>query len=528
MKGIEDSKAKSLYDRYNDEDVNMVDPTNPTEKLLPQYNERKEEKHFVIGENSEETKRTEQEEIRAKLRQKSKELYSLESSKQVAQDFLTTAEVAAFRKPKATKKKKVLRKTVKQEISEQEPQLQLQPQPQPQGSFSIDHGSREAREKARELLSNPELLERQERELAYQKAVEKANETAKYLQTGLSVSAKDEVYEDDVSDLYESMARCRKEAAKKRVDSEAEIAARITTELKFKEEPKEAQDDLDATNGMVLTQISEFCRILPSATASPPPEEVPVKKEPEVKIEPDEEPMQIEREPQPPQQGVWKPVDENAEQIQPQVTEDVEMKEEESHESSDEEAPMCLIDEPLVAQGVGATLKMLQHRGMMADERDDVSYAGRTNDGILKADKDDPAPHLRLDYIDEYGLQIYSRSLIFLGRKLTPKEAFRRISHKFHGKNPGKNKLDKMLRKYEEELKRKKASDTDTPLGSVSAMQKVQQTTKSPFIVLSGPGLRDQLPLGIAVEAAADASAGPKKPKLTLVRDPPKKKRKMR
>jgi hypothetical protein len=30
------------------------------------------------------------------------------------------------------------------------------------------------------------------------------------------------------------------------------------------------------------------------------------------------------------------------------------------------------------------------------------------------------------------------------GRKLTPKEAFRQLSYKFHGKKPGKNRLEKL------------------------------------------------------------------------------------
>ncbi|KAH3723121.1 SART-1 family protein DOT2 [Pelomyxa schiedti] len=131
-------------------------------------------------------------------------------------------------------------------------------------------------------------------------------------------------------------------------------------------------------------------------------------------------------------------------------------------------------DEPLVSSGVGATIRMLQRR-------------------------DDPAPNIRLEHTDEFG------------RVLTPKEAFRRLSYKFHGKCPGKNKLDKALHKYQEELARKRSSSTDTPLASVDAMRRVQRASHQPHIVLSGPGMKDQLPLGVAIEAqdsaAADAAA---------------------
>lgn len=51
-------------------------------------------------------------------------------------------------------------------------------------------------------------------------------------------------------------------------------------------------------------------------------------------------------------------------------------------------------------------------------------------------------PEINLEYTDD------------AGRKLnTPKEAFKYMCHKFHGNGPGKNKIDKQLRK--EELKNK-------------------------------------------------------------------------
>jgi U4/U6.U5 tri-snRNP-associated protein 1 len=49
---------------------------------------------------------------------------------------------------------------------------------------------------------------------------------------------------------------------------------------------------------------------------------------------------------------------------------------------------------------------------------------------------DDPAPNIRLDKFDEFG------------RKMTPREAFRHISHRFHGKMPGKKKTEKRIQKY--------------------------------------------------------------------------------
>jgi len=51
-------------------------------------------------------------------------------------------------------------------------------------------------------------------------------------------------------------------------------------------------------------------------------------------------------------------------------------------------------------------------------------------------DVDDPAPRLRLDKYDEFG------------RKMTPREAFRHLSHKFHGKMPGKKKMEKKIQRF--------------------------------------------------------------------------------
>lgn len=54
-------------------------------------------------------------------------------------------------------------------------------------------------------------------------------------------------------------------------------------------------------------------------------------------------------------------------------------------------------------------------------------------------DKDNFKPNVKLEYIDDNG------------RILNLKEAFRYLSHKFHGKGPGKNKIEKRLKKMEQE-----------------------------------------------------------------------------
>lgn len=89
-------------------------------------------------------------------------------------------------------------------------------------------------------------------------------------------------------------------------------------------------------------------------------------------------------------------------------------------------------------------------------------------------DKSNFNPNVKLEYIDDNG------------RILNLKEAFRYLSHKFHGKGPGKNKIEKRLKKMEQEGLMKTMSSTDTPLGTLTMLQQKQKETKTPYVVLSG------------------------------------------
>ncbi|KAI8963375.1 SART-1 protein [Daldinia sp. FL1419] len=75
-------------------------------------------------------------------------------------------------------------------------------------------------------------------------------------------------------------------------------------------------------------------------------------------------------------------------------------------------------------------------------------------------------PNVELKYHDEYG------------RSLDQKEAFKHLSHQFHGKGSGKGKTDKRLKKIEDEKRREAQSilDASQNIGMSSAM--TQQTKK--------------------------------------------------
>lgn len=59
-------------------------------------------------------------------------------------------------------------------------------------------------------------------------------------------------------------------------------------------------------------------------------------------------------------------------------------------------------------------------------------------------------PNVELKYVDEFG------------RQMNQKEAFKHLSHQFHGKGSGKQKTEKRLKKIEDEKKREAASTLDS------------------------------------------------------------------
>ncbi|PFH52974.1 hypothetical protein AMATHDRAFT_45880 [Amanita thiersii Skay4041] len=82
-------------------------------------------------------------------------------------------------------------------------------------------------------------------------------------------------------------------------------------------------------------------------------------------------------------------------------------------------------------------------------------------------------PDVNIVYYDEFG------------RELTPKEAWKALSHKFHGKGSGKMKTEKRLKKIAEEKKQAAMASGDTPLSMNRAFQQRQEKTGQAHFVLS-------------------------------------------
>ncbi|CAI5740788.1 unnamed protein product [Hyaloperonospora brassicae] len=151
-------------------------------------------------------------------------------------------------------------------------------------------------------------------------------------------------------------------------------------------------------------------------------------------------------------------------------------KEAEEH-SEDEETKENEVwgeEQPLVGTGMGATLALLRKTGDLHQTRVE-RQAGRANDTRDRSFEDDLRIKngVKLDYRDEFG------------RLLTKKEAFRKLSYKFHGQEPGKKKKEKRLKQLKEELKAQKQLSGEGSTKMMKVLEKKQKHTKEAHVVLS-------------------------------------------
>ncbi|MBW0462896.1 hypothetical protein O181_002611 [Austropuccinia psidii MF-1] len=115
----------------------------------------------------------------------------------------------------------------------------------------------------------------------------------------------------------------------------------------------------------------------------------------------------------------------------------------------------------------------------MGDAKDQATreYENRIREAALAKEAMEAYRHYKPDveikYNDEFG------------RELTQKEAWKALSHKFHGKGSGKAKTEKRIKKIEEEKKLAAMASGDTPTGTNEAFRKRQEKLGSATMVLS-------------------------------------------
>lgn len=93
----------------------------------------------------------------------------------------------------------------------------------------------------------------------------------------------------------------------------------------------------------------------------------------------------------------------------------------------------------------------------------------------------DYKPDIDIKYHDEFG------------RVLNNHEAWKRLSHTFHGRMPGKKKQEQRLQRIEEERKREKMLAGDTPSGMTKAFAERQERSGQAHMVL-GVGAKNNAP----------------------------------
>ncbi|CAG8655886.1 16964_t:CDS:10, partial [Racocetra persica] len=474
-KNLENKKKKPVYTGYDDEEFNFGGGATK-KSILAHYDEEIEKNKrpgFML--NNDGTVKLSEDDIRNQVSEKLKSnpiSLTFDKMKEI-QDYYTKEEAeVTFKKPKVKKKKKVRQKTTTDDSLVEEKQT-----------------------------NDPDAME---------------VESTTTIQVRRRENLDDVSFVDD-DDLQQALARARKMAAKKVAKASVEEIARTLTQ----ERETQEEDDDGPDSGLVISDTSEFVRSLAIASTVTKLTEAD-------SLTPDNR------------------LDDQLEDEKPEEAETNDVAMEEAAEEEDEsggwktagaiedqdmanvnEEPKLVgvvEEEPLVSTGMAATLALLQQKGFsikpseeqlekeriqkerqkwLAEQRrrdlerqtererekqrakekgyrgggggrdSDSSYRDREHLREMEARFKDYKPDINLEYVDEFGNQ------------LTPKEAFRQLSHKFHGKSSGKSKTEKRLKKLEEERKLKAMSSVDTPLNMATALQERQKASGSAHVVLS-------------------------------------------
>ena len=311
-------------------------------------------------------------------------------------------------------------------------------------------------------------------------------------------SSEDMFFADD-EDLRASLALQRRAAFKKRKKMGPEELAR-----QMREESEQAANGMDVDRpedeepGLVIDETSEFVANLQRPTiperrprsVSHAPEE-PTAKSPSDEQEPEPEDVDMDRS--------YNDIEDEEELME-------RIKKEETKPPTNQISGTGLQEEGTLDHGIGGTLAMLKQRGLVEETnaadrnsllrqrqhfliekqrreadaeararqqrerdrssgkfermsaRDREEYARWENKQRDQQDSRQMAdvfnreykPDVQLKYVDEHG------------RMMGSKEAFKHLSHQFHGKGSGKMKTEKHLKKIEDEKKREAMSTLDS------------------------------------------------------------------
>ncbi|XP_035703154.1 U4/U6.U5 tri-snRNP-associated protein 1 isoform X2 [Folsomia candida] len=441
-----------------------------TKSLLGKYDEEiggPERQSFVIGQNISEEARKAQ--IREKMKRADKILESVDSvSLKVMSDFYSPEEMVSFKKPK--KKVRKVRKVLR---ADDLLKLDADGNKAPAGVINQrDLGSRNKKSHAATAVKEEPMDMEIDLEI---------DDFAVPTEVDISdVKLEDEADIDFQRALHKARKMKQKQLAKPK--PKANVGELLLRELEIASEAEKSD-----AGSIVLHATAEFCRTLgdiPSVDAGD------LYGDEEMDFEQEEKYQSVSEE-----RGAWNEVD--IDETPVDIT-----------RIPDQEEVTILEQEPDVGVGLAGALKLAHKKGFLEQEK--VKRVGATTMKHLEAkhytiedknyeeervskrdmyfgptsdfrEKDGYKPEVKLEYNDEDG------------KPISAKEAFRLLSHKFHGKGSGKNKIDKKRKKNEQEKLMQHMNSTDTPLRTVELLQQKQKETHSAYLILSGSKAHDML-----------------------------------
>ncbi|XP_019958667.2 U4/U6.U5 tri-snRNP-associated protein 1 [Paralichthys olivaceus] len=488
-KNVELKKKKPDYKPYEEEESVDDMITLKSRSVLSKYDEEIEgekKKSFRLntGGFADGEREREIQAMRESLRNQAQTLEMPALS--IASEYYTPQEMVGFKKTKCRVKK--IRKKEKQTAADE---LRID------DTRSSDFGSRARGRGRKKVDADGEEVKEEEAEEEEEKSklphnILQLSDDIRMAEMdisddeGFTLSESAVIEEDEAEqELQKQLEKQRKLRQKQLLKDSGEKVAQQIKEL----DKGESDNDPDRKNNIVFNATSEFCRTLgdiPTYGLSGNRED-------------QEEIMDFEQEEEKDDAGGSdSEIDENVGWST--VNLDEEIKQPDFATAS----ATILDEEPIVNSGLAAALLLCKNKGLLDTQMQKVARVKATkgalpNDNYCIEDKmgfDDKysrreeyrgftqdfkekesyRPDVKIEYVDESG------------RRLTPKEAFRQLSHRFHGKGSGKMKTERRMKKLEEEALLKKMSSSDTPLGTVALLQEKQKSQKTPYIVLSGSG----------------------------------------
>ncbi|KAM4603953.1 U4/U6.U5 tri-snRNP-associated protein 1 [Polymixia lowei] len=479
-KNVELKKKKPEYKPYEEEESVDDMVTFKSRSVLSKYDEEidgEKKKSFQLstGGFAEGERERELQAIRDALRNQAQSLDM--PALTIASEYYTPQEMVGFKKTKRR-----VKKIRKKEKSTEEPPLD--------DTRNTDFGSR-ARGRGRKQVDE-DIQEGMGEGSSVKLVVPQMSDDIRMAEMDISdeedfIPPEPAVMEEDEAEqeLQKQLEKQRKLKQKQLLKDSGEKVAEQVKGLGRGDN----DDDPDRKNNIVFNATSEFCRTLgdiPTYGLSGNRED-------------QEDIMDFEQEAERDDAG-----DTDSELDENIGWSTVNLDEEQKQPDFSTASTTILDEEPIVNSGLAAALMLCKNKGLLDTQMQKIARV-RAPKGALPNDnyciedkmtiddkysrreeyrgftqdfkeKESYKPDVKIEYVDESG------------RKLTPKEAFRQLSHRFHGKGSGKMKTERRMKKLEEEALLKKMSSSDTPLGTVALLQEKQKSQKTPYIVLSGSG----------------------------------------